>query len=116
MKKLLLILICLFFSSQSYGWDLIYKNQNGEHYIDKVKRSGDIGYYWGLTNLPDGTSSVVRFEVYCTSEKMRDLKFFQYSDHFGKGTRLHEFGGSPNYRFPEPGTIFELYYKRVCKN
>ena len=80
MKKLLLILICLILSSQSYGWELINKGPSTDTYIDKIKRSGDKGYFWSLFNNSDGTSFVVRFEVECISERMRDLTFMKYSN------------------------------------
>ena len=118
MKKLLLILICSFLSFQSHGWEPIGTTGGGENsfYIDKIKRSGDQVYFWSLANNTDGTSDMMRFRVECFSEKMRVVKFLQFSNKWGKGKRLHEGGGDGRDQYPPPGSILEKYYNFVCSN
>ena len=115
MKKLSLILICLFLSFQSHGWELMGMSDNGNtFFIDRIKRSGNIVHFWSLTNVTDGTSDMFRYRVECISEKMSVIKWIKFSEYFGKGEKLHELGYDGKDMYPPPGTILLEYYNRVC--
>ena len=119
MKKLLLILICLFTSFSVIGWELIRDHEESgvQHYIDKIKKKSNNNYFfWYLENQPQGHSILAKHEVNCVSEGVKMLHIYAYSKHFGSG-KLIDSGIPPNaneyLHFP-PESIFQRLINRVC--
>jgi len=129
MKKLLLILICLFVSFEvksddNSHWDpvTIGEKDRGKWYITDVMKLGNEIHYWLLKNYTDGSSVMLKESINCKTEKLTKFQFMSFSKHFGKGEVLESMfydeikksGNSESY-VGTKDTITRFYYNYVCK-
>ena len=129
MKKLLLILICLFVSFEvksddNSHWDLVTigKEDRGKWYITDVMKLGNEIHYWLLKNYTDGSSVMLKESINCKTEKLTKFQFMSFSKHFGEGEvrelmfydEIKKSGNSVSYVGPKD-TITRFYYNYVCK-
>lgn len=122
---LLLASILTFSSYANAEWAYFSNNKAGDHYIDYdriVKGDGYI-YFWALINhlRPSAQnelralSSIVYHKVDCkTPRKLMYLQFLRYGQYYGKGTVTGRSTLGKKWRYPEPGTLRELYVDHVC--
>ena len=128
MKKLLLILICLFVSFEvksddHHQWILVTKGKDySEWYITDIKKIENEIHYWGLSNLTNGKSDKFKQKINCKTEEMTILQWEFYSEHFGQGEileimhydQIKKDGRSVRY-IDNNNTIDRSYYNYVCK-
>ena len=126
MKKLLVLLISLMISFNSFGeWSVVSKHEDAEYYVDfdKVSKNNEYVYYWVLTNFPspplaEGKSSLELYEVNCNPPiKQRRKAFYFYNSTMGKGEMnpveaANTFTGPWEYNIP--GTVRERLLEAVC--
>ena len=124
MKKLLVLLISLFISFNSFGeWSFVAKGKIDEFYVDfdKLSKKGGNVYFWQLTNFPSppyakGKSSVELYEVNCNPPiKSRQRAMYFYNSTMGQGSPVTD--GSTNtgpWEYDIPGSIGEKLSEAVC--
>ena len=129
MKKLLLILICLFVSFEvksddNSHWDLVTigKESRNKWYITDVMEIENEIHFWLLQNRTDGTSNMSKESINCKTKKITLFQFTSFSKHFGEGEVLASMNydeikksdNSVSYVGPKD-TITRFYYNYVCK-
>ena len=128
MKKLLLILICLFVSSEvksddHHQWTLVTKGKDyTEWYITDIKKIENEIHFWGLTNLTNGKSDKFKQKINCETEEMTILQWEFHSEHFSQGEvleimyydQIKKDGRSVRY-IDNDNTVDRSYYNYVCK-
>ena len=145
MKKLILILICLFVSfevrsvsSTKHEWIKIHEYDYVDYYIDLKNvetRNGFVYWYylqnskedvkWSDTNEPLPKSWIYYKKGDCGDMKLRDLSIFMYQEPMGKEYvksyppfEINEKGKKvedKKWKFPRPGSNGEYQLKLVCK-
>ena len=129
MKKLFLVLICLFVSFEvksddNSHWDLVTigKEDRGKWYITDVMEIENEIHFWLLQNRTDGTSDISKESINCKTEKITIFQFMSFSKPFGEGEVLElkfydeikKSGSSVSYVGPKD-TVTRFYYNYVCK-
>ena len=126
MKKLLLILICLFSYSPSHSkWEEIGSTEDKDIYIDKdrIRVKGDSVFYWELMNFskPIGLlkeqSVMTYIQGHCDQFKIKVLERVVCKEPMGKSDCM-EHSSSRDYRewsYPIPNSIREFSLNFVCK-
>ena len=124
MKKLLVLLISLMISFNSFGeWSLVTQTKQNEYYVDfdKISKNSGNVYYWMLSNFPSppyakGKSSVELYEVNCNPPiKSRQRAMYFYNSTMGQGSPVTD--GSTNtgpWEYDIPGSIGEELSRVVC--
>ncbi len=125
MKKLLLILICLFVSfevksyeSTEHKWSFFGKHKSSSFYIDfkNIETRGGFVYWYYLNSSNDPELSVISyFKGDCRDMRWIKLEQFLYEKPMGKKfiTRVSPEKG---WEFPIPGSNNERHLRMVCKN
>jgi hypothetical protein len=124
MKKLLVLLISLMISFNSFGeWSFISQGKVDEYYVDfdKISKNNGYVYYWTLTNFPsppyaEGKSSLEFYEVSCNPPiKQRRKAYYFYNSTMGKGKMSPVFDTSTGpWEYKIPGSIREKLLEAVC--
>ena len=125
MKKLLLILICLFVSSPSKGeWVFSWMNDILMSYIDfeTIRSDGEYRYYNSVINLieplGDGTECIsAERKVDCEVLSTMITKSFSHKLDFCKGDGRDLQKDKPyllRWEYPPPGSYGEVELEKVC--
>ena len=140
MKKLLLILICLFVSldplngqtnKKSFGetestlWTKVFKLETGDiEYIDfeNIRESGGYVYWYKLTEYLEPKENIMSMSTYykgdCDEMKYRYVNFNYFSDSMGDNFIISYppvRDDLKGWRFPTPETRSHYYLKLVCE-
>ena len=129
MKKLFLILICLFVSfhplnGQTNKWTEVYKNTNGDiEYIDfeNIRQIGDYIYWYNLTNYIEPRKNIMSLSTYfkgdCEEMKFKFLNFNYFLGRMGTNLQTSEppISELKEWKFSSPGMATHYYLKLVCE-
>ena len=145
MKKLLLILICLFVSfevrsvsSTKHEWTKTHEFDVVDFYLDlkNIESRNNFVYWyqllnskedekWSDTNEPLPKSHIYYKKGDCGDMKYKDLNIFEYQEPMGKEyvrsfppSKLNEKGKfveDKKWKFPRPGSSGEYELKLVCE-
>ena len=93
MKKLALLMFCLFFFSfrNCYSsWKFVYKQSNGyDVYVnfENIKSQNNLIYWNELVNFSESLAGIMSMTVFmegdCKKVRQRAITFMYYSEHFG---------------------------------
>ena len=123
MKKLLVLLISIIFSSTSFaGWTWHDDSVTGdEYYIDfaKVKKIDGYPYYRWLVDLlkPDkdaDLSYIVYTKGDCKFSQIMTLSEFYYTQPMSEGRLTTNNITNPEWQYPAPGSMNESMLEEVC--
>ena len=133
MKKLLLILICLFVSTEvksvsptKHQWTFYGKDKDGyiDFYVDykNVETRNGFVYWYELSNWENepmgGKSRIMYNKGDCGDMKEMSLTTFVYNKLNGLGDMMRSYPPSERHsgwRFLVPGSNGELKLKKVCE-
>ena len=88
---------------------------------DRVRKNGKSLYFWMLHEYGrpslDGTLSVTTYtQLDCSIFRYKDLKVRFYDKSMGEGEmRFEHTPKDVKWKYPEPNTIGEFMYYRICK-
>ena len=123
MKKLLVLLFSIIFSSTSFaGWTWHDNSVTGdEYYIDfaKVKKIDGYPYYRWLVDLlkPDkdgDLSYIVYTKGDCKFSQIMTLSEFYYTQPMSEGRLTTNNITNPEWQYPAPGSMNESMLEEVC--
>ena len=127
MKKLLLILICLFVYSPSYSkWEKLEGTSEGGHSlfidIDRIRVKGDNVFYWELHNFIEEIgfekSQMVYIQGHCEEFKFKVLKGVGCLEPMGRGDCIDKqlfYKNLRQWEYPTPYSVREITLNKVCK-
>ena len=124
MKKLLLILSLVLFSTPSFGeWKRVAVTNNAEWFVDmnELKRRSDIVYFWRLINItendPKWTSRSHRsyIKADCMEFKFKKLQTTSWKGQMATGDLMFDYGEEPNWQYPPPGSYSKDVLEIVCR-
>jgi hypothetical protein len=123
MKKLLILLLSLLISFNSYGdWEFYGVNTNHTtSYInfEKIKNIDGYIYYWTLGDLlkpdKDGDFSYIGYyQGDCRFNKLMPLSEFYYKQPMGKGKVTTNTFQNPKWEYPPPDSMHANMLEKVC--
>ena len=123
MKKLLLLLFLIIFSSTSIAsWIWVETSQSGnEYYIDfeTIKKNNGYHYFYSMTDLlePD-TDGDLSYSIYrkvdCKSSRFMTLSEFYYTGNMGEGGLTTNNNNTRDWIYPPPGSVSQIVIKELC--
>ena len=125
MKKLLILLLSMLISFNSYGeWMEISETDGVTFYtnVETIKEQGGYVYYWELDDFPSPIiddlpiiSAIIRKQVDCSDERMRSIVIHYYEQNMGQGD-IYFSDDSPDnsWQYPPPGSSYYYLLNYVC--
>jgi hypothetical protein len=123
MKKLFAALILSVGLTPAWAeWVKISNSDSHDLYINfsSIVRSGDLARGWTLLNrrtsvAPGSAASDISLtQANCKSEQMRELQETYYGDPMGGGNVLRTYTTPTEWRYPTPGTLNAIIFRRLC--
>ena len=125
MKSLLTISTLIFtvmFSSTSFAeWTKAGENANGIYYVDfeRIRKHNGFVYYWVLVDfLAPTEGGQLSGKVYkqgdCKVFRHKFLSFVHHNQPMGRDTGKSNSPENPEWKYPPPGSMWEITQQAVC--
>jgi len=123
MKKLLILLLSILISFNSYGeWTEVSKSTGDTFYIenDTIKEHGGYVYYWMMIDSlePWAESGFLSDQTYnkvdCGIFRNQILSFIFYERSMGRGTGITDEPSNLQWTYPSPGSVGKSILNYVC--
>lgn len=126
MKKLALLIFCLFFFSFRYiysSWKFVYKQSNGyDVYVnfENIKSQKNFIYWSELVNFSESLAGIMSMTVYmegdCKKIRQKAITFMYYSEHFGDKFVKSSHSMSQRWVILNEKSKHYALLKKICKN
>ena len=126
MKKLALLIFCLFFFIFRYiysSWKFVYKQSNGyDVYVNfkNIKSQKNFIYWSELVNFSESLAGIMSMTVYmegdCKKIRQKAITFMYYSEHFGDKFVKSSHSMSQRWVILNEKSKQYAFLKKICKN